>query len=52
VHSNVTLRGVRSTIVATEKQYVLRILCVCVCVALVVQHAKLMRRIIFISVPS
>jgi predicted exporter len=51
----VTLRSVRITIVAVEKQYVLNILslsvCVCVCVlALVIRYAKRMRRIILPSV--
>jgi sensor histidine kinase regulating citrate/malate metabolism len=41
-----TLRRVRETIVAVEKQQVLRIISVCVCVALVIHHAKRMRRVI------
>jgi len=41
---NVTLRNVRATIVAVEKQYVLLIMSVFV--ALVIQHAMRMRRII------
>ena len=42
------MRHVRVTTVAVEKQQVLHILCVCV--TLVIQHAKHMRRIIVLSV--
>ena len=42
---NVTLRRVRETIVAVEKQYVLHILCVCVCVLLIIQRPRHLRRI-------
>jgi hypothetical protein len=45
---NVTLRRVRVTIVAVEKQNVLHY--ECASVALVIQHAKRMRRIILSSV--
>jgi hypothetical protein len=49
-----TLRRVRVTIVAVEKQNVLHILsvcvCVCVCVVLVTQHVQRMRSIILSSV--
>jgi hypothetical protein len=45
---NVTLRHVRETIVAVEKQWLLHILSVSV--ALVIQHAKRMRRIILLFV--
>jgi hypothetical protein len=37
---------VRVTTVAMERQYVLHIVTVCTAVALVIQHAKRMRRII------
>ena len=47
---NVTLRRVRVTVVAVEKQNVLHILSVCVCVVLVTQHVKRMRNIILSSV--
>jgi hypothetical protein len=47
---NVTSRRVRVTIVAVEKQEVLHILSVCVSVALVMQHAKRMCRVILSSV--
>jgi hypothetical protein len=55
---NVTLRCVRVTTVAVEKQEVLHVLCVCVCVcacacvcvALVIQRVMGMRRIILSSV--
>jgi len=43
---NVTLRSVRVTVFVMEKQKVLHILTMCVFVALVMQHAKRMRRII------
>jgi hypothetical protein len=46
---NVTLRSVCVTIVAVEKQYLLHIYSKCVSVALVVQHAMGMRRIILSS---
>jgi hypothetical protein len=44
----VTMRRIRETIVATEKQRALRIVIVYVCVALVIQNAKRMRPIIFL----
>jgi len=44
------MRGDRATIPAVEEQWVLRILCVWVFVALVFQRAKCMRRIILSSV--
>jgi hypothetical protein len=44
---NVTLRHVRVTIVALEKQEVLGILSVCVSVALLNQHATPMHRIVW-----
>jgi hypothetical protein len=49
---NVTPRRVRATTVEVEKQEVVHILCVCVCLSLelLIQHAKLMRRIILSSV--
>ena len=47
---NVTLRPVRTTIVAVEKKHALRILYVCVSVALGIQHAKRMLHIILPSV--
>jgi hypothetical protein len=50
VRVKVALRHVRVTTVAVEKQKVLHILCVCVSVALVIQHAVRMRCIIFSSV--
>jgi hypothetical protein len=40
------MRRIRETSVAVEKQQVLHVLSVCVCVALVIQHAKRMRRIV------
>ena len=45
---NVTMGRVRVTIVAVEKQCILHILCVCVCVfvALVNQHVTCMRRVL------
>jgi len=43
---NVPTKRVRVTTVAEEKQWVVHILCVCVSVALVLQHAKRMLRII------
>jgi DNA-binding XRE family transcriptional regulator len=43
---NVTLGRIRVTIFAVEKQKVLHSLCVCVFVALLIQQAKRMRRII------
>jgi hypothetical protein len=48
VRVNVTVRRVRITIVAVEKQYILHILSVTI--ALVIQHAMRMRRIILSSV--
>jgi len=52
---NVTLRRVRATIVAVEKQYVLHNLCVCVCVcvfvALDIQHAMRMCHIVIRGLP-
>ena len=50
VQCNVTSRHVGVTIFAVEKQSVLYVLSVCVCVALTTQHAKHMRRFIFSSV--
>jgi hypothetical protein len=50
VRINITVRLVRITIVAVEKQYVLHILSVSV--ALVIHHAYRMRRIILSSVAS
>jgi len=47
---NVTLRRVRVTVVPMEKQSVLHILCVCVCVALLSQHVKGLRLVILSSV--
>ena len=50
------MRRVHETSVAVQKKYILHILCVCVCVcvsvALVIQHAKPMRRIVLSSVVS
>ena len=45
---NLTLRRVRAAVVAVEKQYVLHMLrmCVCVCVALGIQHALRMSHIV------
>ena len=40
------MRSVLATIFAVEKQQVVHILSVCVCVALVVQHAMPMRHIV------
>jgi len=50
--TKIPLRRVRVTTVAVEKQKVLHILSVCVCVSvvLVTQHAKRMRRMILTSV--
>jgi hypothetical protein len=48
---NVTLRRVRATIVAVEKQWLLQNLSVCVFVDLVIQHAMRMRHNIF-SLPN
>jgi uncharacterized membrane protein SirB2 len=45
MHYNVSLRRVRVTIVAAEKQNVVHILRVCVSVALVIQHVMRMRHI-------
>jgi hypothetical protein len=45
----VTLRLVHETIVAVDKYYIFCVrvcVCVCVCVALIIQHAKRMRRIV------
>jgi hypothetical protein len=39
---NVTIMHVLATIIALEKQNVLHIVSVCLCVALVIQHAKRM----------
>jgi len=47
---NITVRRVCVTIVVVEKQSVLHILCVCVCVALGTQHVKRMHLIILSSV--
>jgi hypothetical protein len=44
VYYNLTLRRVRETIVAEEKQYSVCV-CVCVCVALRIRHAARMLRI-------
>ena len=46
---DVTLRHFHETIVAVEKQYVLHI-SVCVDVAILTQHARLMHHIILLSV--
>jgi len=45
---NVTMRDVRATIVAVEKQWLLQNLCVCVCVCVFVdnQHTMRMRHIV------
>jgi hypothetical protein len=48
VRINVTLRRVLVTVVTVEKKYVVHTLCVYV--ALVIQHAKRVRRIILSSV--
>jgi hypothetical protein len=45
---NVTLRRVRATIVAVEKQLILHIVCV---PAFVIQHAKRVHHIVMSSVP-
>jgi len=47
MYFTVTMRRVRATIGAAEKQQLLHILCVCVCVcvAFVIHHAKRMRLI-------
>ena len=44
----VVLMRIHVTIATVEKQYVLHIIsvCVCVCLALIIRHAKCMRRII------
>jgi hypothetical protein len=48
---NVTLKRVRATIVAMEKQYVISILRVCVCILVFVnRHAMRIRRIILSAV--
>jgi hypothetical protein len=47
IGDNITTRRVRETTVAVGKQEELY-LCVCVCAAVVIQHAKSMRRIIVI----
>jgi hypothetical protein len=49
IQNNVTLRPVRITIFAVEKQPVLNILSACIRV-LVIRHAKCMRRVILSSV--
>jgi hypothetical protein len=52
VHINVTLKRVRATIIAEYKAISIPYSeCVCVCVALVIQHAMSMRRILLSSVP-
>jgi hypothetical protein len=43
---NVIMRRIPVTTVVVEKQYVLHIVCVCVFVALVIQHAMRMRHIV------
>jgi len=43
---NVTMRDVRATIVAVEKQWLLQNLCVCVCVFVDNQHTMRMRHIV------
>jgi hypothetical protein len=48
VMCNVTLRRVHVTVVTVEKQYNIYWVCVCV-LALVTQHAKSMRHIVFCS---
>jgi len=48
---NVTLRQILSTTVVVEKQLVLHILCVCVFLALVIQHAMRMRYIAICGLP-
>jgi hypothetical protein len=42
----VVLMRIHVTIATVEKQYVLHIISVCVCLALIIRHAKCMRRII------
>jgi len=49
VRVNVILRGVRVTIVTVEKHCIFWV-CVCVCLTLVIQHAKRVRPIILSSV--
>ena len=49
---NATLRRVRETTVAVEKENKYYIFSACVCVVLVIQHATRMRRIILSSVLS
>ena len=46
VRINVTLRRVRVTTVAVEKQLMLHIVCVCLCVALGIQYAMCMHHIV------
>ena len=48
---NVTLRHVRVTTVAVEKQWVLHNVSVCVFVAIVVRRPKLMRHIVICRLP-
>jgi len=48
---NVTLRRVRETTVAVRKQYIYITFYECVFVALVIQHAMRMRRIIICGLP-
>jgi hypothetical protein len=50
VRKNVTLRRVRETIFAVEKQYILII--VRVCVALVIRYAMRMRHIVICGLPG
>ena len=54
VHTTITVKRVRVAIVALKKQEVIHFMCafVCVCVALIIQHAKRMRRIILSSAVS
>jgi type III secretory pathway component EscS len=50
MYYNVTLRRVRVTIVAVEKQQALHIMCACVRAVLVIQHEKLVCHIKLLSV--
>jgi len=49
---NVTLKRVRATVVAVEKQQVWHIVSVYACVNLGIQHAMRMRRIVICGLPG